>query len=51
MNLRNTLLTLILLAMTATAGVAQSGVYDNGPSDGQDWAWYVSFGLAVSDSF
>ena len=51
MTLRNTLLMLTLLAMTATAGVAQNDVYDNGPSDGQDWAWLMNFGFVTSDTF
>ena len=26
-------------------------VYDNGPTDGYDYAWTINFGFAVSDSF
>ncbi len=41
------LLTLSLCSLPAAAQV----IYDNGPINGQDIAWTIDFGYAVSDSF
>ncbi len=51
MTLRSTSLALILVVIAATSAVAQNDVYDNGPTDGQDWAYVINFGFVTSDSF
>lgn len=50
---RNTLpwFGLFFLALTTIPAVAQADLYDNGPGDGQDTAWTINFGFAVSDTF
>ena len=46
-------LSLLVVCLTATSAVAQGNIilYDNGPINGQDFAWTINFGFAVSDSF
>ena len=39
------------LVLANIPAIAQSDLYDNGPSDGQDIAWTINFGYAVSDAF
>ncbi len=51
MILRTTLLTLVVLVLAAIPAVPQNDVYDNGPTDGQDWAYVINFGYVTSDSF
>ncbi len=51
MALRITLLTFLLLVMAVSPAATQEDVYDNGPSDGQDYGWVINFGFATSDSF
>lgn len=51
MTLRTTLAALILLAISVSPAVAQNDVYDNGPTDGQTWAYFINFGFVTSDSF
>ncbi len=50
MVLRTVLLTLILSTIALPA-IAQNDVYDNGPTDGQDWGWTLNYGAIVSNSF
>lgn len=51
MSLRILLLACLLLATMTVPAVAQYDVYDNGPTDGQTYAWTINFGFIVSDSF
>ena len=51
MNLRGGLLTLILVGLALSPAIAQNDVYDNGPTDGQDWGWLINYGFATSNSF
>jgi hypothetical protein len=44
-------LALLTLCLGATSAVAQNDLYDNGPTNGQDLGWTISFGSAVSDQF
>lgn len=39
------------LLLATVSAFAQNDLYDNGPTDGQDLAWTINFGSAVSDSF
>lgn len=39
------------LMLATLPAVAQNDIYDNGPTDGQNYAWTINFGFAVSDSF
>jgi hypothetical protein len=51
MTLRATAVASLLLAIVAIPAVAQNDVYDNGPTDGQTYAWTINFGFIVSNSF
>ena len=51
MALRTLVVTSLLLAMVAAPAVAQTDVYDNGPTDGRTYAWTINLGYIVSDSF
>lgn len=42
---------LFCLLLAAIPAIAQNDLYDNGPSDGQDYAWTINFGYVVSNSF
>jgi len=43
-------LTFLLLALLFTPAMADE-VYDNGPTNGNVYAWTINFGFAVSDTF
>jgi hypothetical protein len=53
MKLRVASLSLFALCLTLAAvpAVAQLNVYDNGPVDGEDFAWAINFNSSVTDSF
>ncbi len=42
---------LLCLVLGTIPAIAQNDLYDNGPSDGQDFAWTIGFGYVVSDAF
>jgi hypothetical protein len=42
---------LLALCVTVIPAVAQTDIYDNGPTDGFDIAWTINFGHAVSNTF
>src|SRR5580658_7472807 len=45
---------ILLLAVCVTLAVlpaAAQDIYDNGPTDGNTYAWTINFGYAVSDTF
>jgi hypothetical protein len=44
-------LAVLSLCLGATSAIAQNDIYDNGPTDGQTYAWTIDFGFAVSDTF
>jgi hypothetical protein len=44
-------ISLLSLVLSTLPAIAQTDLYDNGPTDGQDNAWTINFGYAVSDSF
>jgi len=44
-------LALLSACLTATSALAQNDIYDNGPTNGTTFAWTLTFGYAVSDSF
>jgi hypothetical protein len=41
----------ILCLLLAVAPAVADTFYDNGPYDGNTWAWAINFGFSVSDSF
>ena len=45
------LLVVTMCAVLAVSAAAQQDLYDNGPTDGFDYAWTLNFGFAVSDRF
>ena len=51
MKLRLSLLSLLLLCLSAIPMMAQAHVYDNGPTNGTVDAWTINFGFIVSDTF
>jgi PEP-CTERM motif len=53
MKLRGACLVLCLscLLLTVIPSMAQTDLYDNGPSNGNIDAWTINFGFAVSDEF
>ncbi len=44
-------LMVLCVLLAAVPVIAQTDAYDNGPVDGQDYAWTINFGFTVSDSF
>jgi len=44
-------LSLLLVCLTATSAFSQNDLYDNGPINGFNTAWSISFGFTVSDQF
>src|SRR5450755_1927517 len=44
------LLTILCLLLAVAPAMADT-LYDNGPLDGNTWAWPIDFGFPVSDSF
>src|SRR5690348_1825606 len=51
LKLRLSLLSLLLLCLSAIPMMAQAHVYDNGPTNGTVDAWTINFGFIVSDTF
>lgn len=51
MKLRSLLLSLFAVCLTVAPAVAQTDLYDNGPTDGTDNAWTFNFGFVPSDEF
>jgi hypothetical protein len=52
MSLRTILLASVLLAIAVVPAVAQNqDVYDNGPTNGNEWAWLINFDNITSNSF
>ncbi len=51
MKIRVASLTLLVLCLTVIPSVAQSDLYDNGPTNGTISAWTINDGFTVSDSF
>ena len=51
MKLTITATCLLVLCLAVTPAIAQQDLYDNGPTDGQDLAWTINFGFAMSNSF
>jgi hypothetical protein len=51
LKLRIALLSLLALCLAVVPAVAQTDIYDNGPTNGTTDAWTINFGFAVSDSF
>src|SRR5664279_1465969 len=44
------LLTILCLLLAVAPAMADT-LYDNGPYNGNTWAWLINFGSSVSDSF
>ena len=44
-------LSLLFVCLTATSAFPQNDLYDNGPINGFNTAWSISFGFTVSDQF
>ncbi len=51
MKLRLALLAVLALCFFSLPAVAQTDLYDDGPTDGTTDAWTINFGFAVSDQF
>ena len=51
MKLRIVGFVLLLLSFTAAPLLAQSDIYDNGPTNGTTDGWTINFGFTVSDTF
>ena len=51
MKLRIASLSLLALCLAVVPAVAQTDLYDNGPTNGTVDAWTINFGFIVSDSF
>jgi len=51
LKLRITSLAIVLVALVAIPALAQSDIYDNGPTNGTTDAWTINSGFTVSDSF
>jgi hypothetical protein len=51
LKLRIASLSLLALCLAAVPAVAQTDLYDNGPTNGTVDAWTINFGFIVSDSF
>ncbi|MFZ0312398.1 MAG: hypothetical protein WAL85_06800 [Candidatus Korobacteraceae bacterium] len=45
------ILALVIGAMLVAVSATAQTVYDNGPTDGNTYAWTINFGYAVSDTF
>lgn len=41
----------VCLTLAAVPAMAQTDIYDNGPINGNTYAWTINYGYAVSDSF
>jgi hypothetical protein len=50
-NVRIVSLSLLALCLAVVPAVAQTDLYDNGPTSGTTSAWNIATGFAVSDSF
>ena len=42
---------LLVLCLPAVPALAQDDIYDNGPTNGQSWAWEFNLGQVTSDTF
>ena len=51
MRLHTILLSLLALCLAVVPAVAQTDLYDNGPTNGTVDAWTINFGFIVSDTF
>ena len=51
MKLRLALLFMLGFSLVSLPAVAQTDLYDDGPTDGTTDAWTINFGFAVSDQF
>jgi hypothetical protein len=51
LKMRIASLTLLALCLAVVPAVAQTDIYDNGPTNGTTDAWTINSGFAVSDSF
>jgi len=51
LKMRIASLTLLALCLAVVPAVAQTDIYDNGPTNGTTDGWTINFGFAVSDSF
>ncbi len=51
LKLRIASLSLLALCLAVVPAVAQTDLYDNGPTNGTVDAWTINFGFIVSDSF
>ncbi len=51
MKMRIASLTLLALCLAVVPAVAQTDIYDNGPTNGTTDGWTINFGFAVSNSF
>ncbi len=51
MRLRIASLSLLVLCLAVVPAVAQTDLYDNGPTNGTVDAWTINFGFIVSDTF
>jgi hypothetical protein len=51
LKLRIASLTIVLLALVAIPALAQTDIYNNGPTNGTTDGWTINFGFAVSNSF
>jgi hypothetical protein len=51
LKLRIASLSLLALCLAVVPAVAQTDLYDNGPTNGTVDAWTINFGFAVSDTF
>jgi hypothetical protein len=50
MKLHIASLILWCVVMASVPAIAQQNLYDNGPVNGQNWAWAINYGFTVSDS-
>jgi len=51
LNLRFASFLLLGLSLSTVPAFSQNDLYDNGPTNGTNYAWTITFGFAVSDSF
>jgi PEP-CTERM motif len=51
MKTRFVLVALFTLSMAAIPALAQTDLYDDGPTNGTEDAWTINFGFVVSDTF
>lgn len=51
MKTRNALVAIVAMGMAAMPALAQTDLYDDGPTNGTEDAWTINFGFVVSDTF